>query len=255
MEVFKREGHEGAEFFIGGEVEHTPAYGKRTLFVVGRQPVDTIIKHARENSCTHIFMGANHYFETDINDTYWNKAIGELLDRGFWVSIEYEAHLHGVALKMFEEKIWKSRYFIPLLSVRIPYVQTSSPNLTIKIDDVNFKSTNDGVWCMHHTEATDSNRFTSWIEYGDDKIVGKDEVKEVSKPNAEPIAVNTKVETVVAEPVIQEVLNNSEAGLDTEAKPEQFSETAVSEATEAEAAEAYAETETSTKAKKAKKSE
>jgi hypothetical protein len=33
----KRDGHENVEYFIGGEVEQTPAYGKKTLFVVGYQ--------------------------------------------------------------------------------------------------------------------------------------------------------------------------------------------------------------------------
>ena len=29
-------------FFVGNEVEHTPAYGMRTLFVVGVQPTNEI---------------------------------------------------------------------------------------------------------------------------------------------------------------------------------------------------------------------
>ena len=32
-----RPGHEQVDFFVGEEVEHTPAFGKRTLFVVGIQ--------------------------------------------------------------------------------------------------------------------------------------------------------------------------------------------------------------------------
>jgi hypothetical protein len=31
--------HENVNFFVGTEVEHTPAFGRRTLFVVGWQPV------------------------------------------------------------------------------------------------------------------------------------------------------------------------------------------------------------------------
>jgi hypothetical protein len=30
------------QFFIGNEIEHTPAFGMRTLFVTGIQPVDEI---------------------------------------------------------------------------------------------------------------------------------------------------------------------------------------------------------------------
>ena len=34
--------HDNVDFFIGTEVEHTPAYGMLTLFVVGIQPIDRI---------------------------------------------------------------------------------------------------------------------------------------------------------------------------------------------------------------------
>ena len=40
-----REGHEDTQFFIGQEVEHTPAFGKKTLFVVGIQSRDEIAAH------------------------------------------------------------------------------------------------------------------------------------------------------------------------------------------------------------------
>ena len=40
----KRAGHEDVKFFIGTEVEHTPALGLKTLFVVGVQPIVDIIQ-------------------------------------------------------------------------------------------------------------------------------------------------------------------------------------------------------------------
>ena len=39
----EREGHATANFFIGTEVEHSPAHGMKTLFVVGLQEARTII--------------------------------------------------------------------------------------------------------------------------------------------------------------------------------------------------------------------
>jgi hypothetical protein len=36
--------HENVNFFVGTEVERTPAFGKRTLFVVGWQPVLEIVQ-------------------------------------------------------------------------------------------------------------------------------------------------------------------------------------------------------------------
>lgn len=172
-----RDGHKGVALFVGPEVEHSPAFSKRTLFVVGRQDVKEIEKQARENKTPHIFMGANHSFDIDPRHpdetvkVYWDKTITELLDKGFWVTLDYEAHLHGMVLKMLNPGIWQSRLFVPLLSVRIPEIETSSPNLTVKIDDVDFNATNRGVWCFHFHEMTDSNRFTDWQDYESDSIV------------------------------------------------------------------------------------
>ena len=49
----KREGHDNVDFFKGTEVERTPAFGKKTLFVVGIQPIDSIITHIHGEE--HIF--------------------------------------------------------------------------------------------------------------------------------------------------------------------------------------------------------
>lgn len=166
-----RNGHQDVVYFIGPEVEHTPAYSKRTLFVVGTPDVAQIERMAREYKTPHIFMGANHSFTCGNLDPYWDATITALLDKGFWVTLDYEAHDHVTVLKMLNKGIWQSRIFVPLLSVRIPNVQTSSTNLTIKIDDIDFKATNAGVWCLNHHEITDSNRFTDWQDYGTDEVV------------------------------------------------------------------------------------
>jgi hypothetical protein len=211
-----RDGHNNVDFFVGPEVEHTPAFSKKTLFVVGEQTVDTIVKHAKANTTPHIFMGANHSFDANsISSAYWDKTITALLAGGLMVTLDYEAHLHASVLKMLNAGVWQSRNFVPLLSVRIPKIITSSHNLTVKIDDVDFKATNDGVWCMHYSEVTDSNRFTAWNEYENDSVL-VDEVApvtveamvavKVAKPVAEPVK--------VAEPVV-ESKNQPDAGLDT----------------------------------------
>lgn len=170
----KRDGHENTSFFIGPEVEHTPAFSKKTLFVVGEQDLDRILELTREHKTPHVFMGANHSFSATDAGEYWDKTITALLDRGYWVSLDYEAHEHLHVLSLLSSGVWQSRLFVPMLNVRIPHVQTSSQNLTIKIDDVDFKATNPGVWCMNFHEVTDSNRFTDWQEYGSDVVIEDD---------------------------------------------------------------------------------
>jgi len=249
----KRDGHENIAYFIGPEVEHTPAYSKKTLFVVGIQPVEEIVNLAREHKATHIFMGANHSFDSAV-DAYWDMTITSLLDRGFWVTLDYQAHEHEKVLKSLNKGIWQSRLFVPLLGVRIPNVQMSSPNLTVKIDDVDFKATNPGVWCIHHHELTDSNRFTDWVEYGTDVVIELPEQKATPMP---PYAPQPQVSTEVRSmrkpvdlstlvPVDTTVLNDGEIGLDTESKSALKDDpteviAAVTPTTAKEAAEMYAD--------------
>jgi len=246
-----RDGHKGVDYFIGPEVEHTPAFSKRTLFVVGKQKLDQIERMAKEYRTPHIFLGANHSFNAESMDPYWGLVITALLDKGFWVTLDYQAHEHEAVLKMLNAGIWHSRLFVPLLSVRIPHVQTSSTNLTIKIDDIDFKATNAGVWCLNHHEITDSNRFTDWNEYTSDEIVSP-----MSGPVPDPVLkvkiAEVKEETPVAPTVeilsgsletVEETKNDPEIGIDpvatTALKAEIGEETQVN--TPVDAAEAYAE--------------
>ena len=225
-----RDGHKDVTFFIGPEVEHTPAYSKRTLFVVGTPGVEDILKHAKDNRVTHIFMGANHSFEADKTNTtpYWDKTITTLLDRSFWVTLDYQAHEHELVLQMLNAGIWQSRLFVPLLGVRIPKIETSSANLTVKIDDINFKATNRGVWCMHFHEVTDSNRFTDWQDYESDSVLSAMVVTAKNEPAPKPNQVKIFVEDAISatlQPVSTAPLNQPDLGLDavptTALKPEE----------------------------------
>lgn len=247
-----RQGHENAVFFIGSEVEHTPANSKKTLFVVGRPALNEIESIASKNRVTHIFMGANHSFSILDNDPewyYWNDTITRLLDLGYWVTLDYEAHLHVEVLKMFTPGVWQSRLFVPLLSVRIPKVQTSSPNLTIKIDDVDFRATNAGVWCLHHHEITDSNRFTDWQEYEADSLIEVSPVKESVSGSIPSYVLKVPVNVETNVTVTTETLNDADIGLDptspSQLKPDPVEEivpeVVVNATTAADAANAYAE--------------
>jgi hypothetical protein len=241
-----REGHSNVKFFIGPEVEHTPAFSKKTLFVVGKQPLSDIEDLATKYKTTHIFLGANHSFNAASEDPYWDTVITALLDKGFWVTLDYQAHEHEKVLKMLNAGIWQCRTFVPLLGVRIPKIQTSSINLTVKIDDIDFNATNPGVWCLHHHELTDSNRFTDWNEYGTDQVLTSDPVyAEVNRPEIKleklkEVVVKKEQESVENVDCSETVVNNTELGLDTEEKKSPVEDTPHVPSTPDAAAEAYA---------------
>lgn len=263
-----RIGFNNAAFMIGPEVEHTPAFSKKTLFVVGKPKLDQIESMAREYKTPHIFMGANHSFTSESLDPYWDHVITTLLDKGFWVTLDYQAHEHETVLKMLNAGIWQCRTFVPLLGVRIPKIQTSSPNLTVKIDDIDFDATNPGVWCYHYHEITDSNRFTDWQDYGTDEVITVEEKATPMPPYTPPVDTSLKVDVKslkdLQPPVIKkvesDVKNDASLGLDPDAKSvlkEENEEEASVQAnvssnvdSPAAAAEAYATGEAPVKAKK-----
>lgn len=213
-----RTGHEAVVFFVGPEVEHTPAFCKKTLFVVGTPLVANILAQAQSNNTPHVFMGANHSFDIT-NQTYWSETISKLLDHGYWVTLDYPAHEHNIVLEMLAPSTWVSRKFVPLLSVRIPHIETSSANLTVKIDDIDFKATNPGVWCMHYTEVTDSNRFTGWQEYESDTIAGDPADIPTGSIRAKEVAPVTPNIPVTLAPIASTpTINNTDIGIDVDSK-------------------------------------
>lgn len=90
-----REGHNNASIFVGNEVEHTPAYGLKTLFVVGLQDVELIDAAYIAHKCKHIYFGANQSFPyIDINDSIkwakWETMIQHFLDKDYLCTLDIE---------------------------------------------------------------------------------------------------------------------------------------------------------------------
>jgi len=166
-----REGHEEVSFFYGIEIERTPAYGKKTLFVVGVQPEDDIAQHI--NGCEHIYFGANMSFPNpDVNDAntwdQWQDMITPFLRAGYLCSLDIDVRsVEG----LLECGLTEYHNFIPVISVKIPYLQQLGYNATVKIDDKDFDATNPGVWCHSLHALTNPANFTSWREYTKDSVL------------------------------------------------------------------------------------
>lgn len=162
------------EFFVGVEVEMTPAFNMPTLFVTGIQDVDKIMKLARENKCAHIFFGANHSFDIKSNlpnkssfdiINEWDLMITALLDYKFLVTLDFDVSYINHVLEMSCQSHEK---FIPQVSVKLPYVKLLNYNAMLKIDDIGFNESNPGVWCHVVHDLLDRSKFTPWDDYGND---------------------------------------------------------------------------------------
>lgn len=163
---------EGVEFFVGIEVEHSPAYGMETLFVTGVHNPEMILAMAKENAVKHIYFGANQSFKTGgVNDAttwkLWEQMIEPCLKAGYWCTLDFDIkEVEGIHEGPFNEY----RKFIPMISAKIPYLTLFNYNATLKIDDKDFEATNPGVWTHRLHDLLDSKVFTDWDQYKDDEI-------------------------------------------------------------------------------------
>ena len=177
---YKEGTHTDITFFVGREIEHTPAYGMKTLFVTGIQPTDAIDSILNDqNSYTdadkhirHIFFGANHSFNPARNDyetwKAWEDMIQYFLDRGYWCSLDIPMS----AVEEFNDGgLNDNNKFIPQIRVPIPYIKLWNYNTMLKIDDKDFAATNPGVWCHNLRDLMGRDRFTDWDQYGKDEII------------------------------------------------------------------------------------
>jgi hypothetical protein len=164
---------EAITFFVGQEIEQTPAYGMRTLFVVGIQRSEEIINLAKEKQCGHIYFGANQSFpKIKCDDArvwkQWEVMIQQCLDADLWCTLDLDvACVEG----LLEGPLVEHRRFIPQLSVKLPYLTQLGYNATIKLDDKDFAATNPGVWCHRLRDLTTTETFTNWDQYGNDEII------------------------------------------------------------------------------------
>jgi hypothetical protein len=174
-----REGHDQVRFFVGTEVEHTPAFGMRTLFVVGVQPSYEIHAAAMANECDHIYFGANQSFpKLDINDAEewrsWEQMITTMLKSGRSDVQNYMCTLDidvACVEGLVEGPLTEYHNFIPMISVKLPYLQQLGYNATIKLDDRDFKATNPGVWCHSLHDLKNRSVFTDWSKYTQDEVI------------------------------------------------------------------------------------
>jgi hypothetical protein len=174
-----REGHkDNTKFFVGTEVEHTPAYGQKTLFVVGLQNYKEILSRALNNGCGHIYLGANQSFQpnsgaaqdirNEDNWRDWNFIVNGLLNDNIWVTLDYDIEYYEEVL----EQGWvEYNSFIPMISVKLPYINQLNYNACIKIDDKGFNESNPGVW-VHPVQGLQRRKmFTDWTKYTTDEVI------------------------------------------------------------------------------------
>ena len=164
---------DAANLFVGEEVEHTPAFGLRTLFVVGIQDCNLIQKYYTSRVCKHIYFGANMSFpKLDTNDgdnwRVWEGMIAHFLEQGILCTLDIDV---TCAEGLLESSLVEHHNFIPMISIKLPYIRQLGYNATIKLDDKDFAATNPGVWCHSLHGLQKREVFTDWSKYTKDEVI------------------------------------------------------------------------------------
>tara|TARA_R110000851_G_scaffold274806_1_gene427373 strand:+ start:785 stop:1315 length:531 start_codon:yes stop_codon:yes gene_type:complete len=163
----------GVTYFIGTEIEHTPTYGMKTLFVVGMQRLEEVQELAKTNKVEAIYLGANQSFDitgehgTNEQQEGWDSLVKGLV-KDYFVTLDFDL----TCIEWIQESGY-SEYnnFIPMVSVKVPYIELLGYNTCIKIDDIDFNATNKGVWTHSLHSLMNRNKFTSWNQYKQDEII------------------------------------------------------------------------------------
>lgn len=163
-------------FFVGNEVECTPAYGLKTLFITGLQTVESIqlvidkIDNSNHSPIGHLFFGANHSFNPRDSQGLiaWEQVIQYFLNKDYLCSLDIPI---DQASRFTESVLCEYNNFIPQIRVPIPHVRLWNYNTMIKIDDIGFNATNPGIWTHSLHDLQDRSKFTDWQQYKKDKVI------------------------------------------------------------------------------------
>lgn len=159
-------------YFVGIEVEHTIAFGMKTLFVVGTPAAAEIISVAKVNNCKHIYLGTSQSFTPALGnyDQFkpWSTLISELLDHEFFVTLDFDSsYAEAIVAAGFDE----NQRFIAMISVKLPYIKQFNYNATLKLDDTTWGHSNPGVWTHQLHDLMAKDKYTHWDQYTQDTPV------------------------------------------------------------------------------------
>ena len=177
MLVMERDYKTGVEdnikVFSGVEIEHTPAYGKQTLFLARNDlTFDQIQELAVLSNAEAIYYGANRSYI----HSYFQQVLQviKFIEHGYYVTVDYPFELHQMVSQKYA-LTWKHEKFIPFCSIIMPNSEEDT-SLCFKIDDIDFNKTNPGVWTMSMKDFKEKAGYTKWDDYKRDEPIKESEI-------------------------------------------------------------------------------
>jgi len=158
-----------AEFIVGYEIEHTAAYGKKTLLVTDINDLSKIEELLTEIDSDHLYLELTLALSKTKNAptmlTKYKKVAKHFLDKDIWCTID-------IPPEYVEEVVDLCSYknFVVNIAVVIPCIKSLNKNAALKISD-EYSGDNGGVWVTDIKSITVKSNFTPWNKYNKDRGV------------------------------------------------------------------------------------
>jgi hypothetical protein len=144
---------------------------------VGTPPLEDILRKADDTQSyfdeskriKQIYFGTSQSFnpKSISQEEYkrWDEVIIGCLKAGYWVTLDFGVeHIEGVLESGYNEY----PRFVPMISVKLPYINQLNYNATLKLDDRTWGATNPGVWTHHVQDLMSIDKYTHWDQYTQD---------------------------------------------------------------------------------------
>ena len=162
------------DYVLGPEVEHTHAYGKKTLIVNKIISVKEIEAIFDQFECEHVYFEVT-YALTQTNDK--NKAIKDykklarhFLAKGVTVTIDITPDLAHKYADLTDNK-----KFVMNIAIEIPKMETLKDRVSLKFMAGEYENDNGGIYVAHLDDVRIKKNLTPWKAYDPDvTIVPKD---------------------------------------------------------------------------------
>jgi hypothetical protein len=131
-----------------------------------------ILEQAKHHGVKQIYFGTSQSFNPKniSHEEYhaWDDVIIGCLKADYWVTLDFGVeHIEGVLESAYNEY----PRFVPMISVKLPYINQLNYNATIKLDDRTWGDTNPGVWTHHLQSLMTKDKYTYWDQYTQDTEV------------------------------------------------------------------------------------
>lgn len=115
----------------------------------------------------HIIFGIDNSFqipEAHIGFDYniidrWESLFEDIMKEDYWITLEFDPKYVNVVHEM---NVSDYQRFIPIVNVKIPYIQALGYNACVKIDSDNWGEENPGIWLHRAHSLVDPKNFHEW---------------------------------------------------------------------------------------------